>query len=158
MSAYRSTDIAAGFLRIYAEDSEIASPVSPMKLQKLVYFSQLTAVCTGDGIPIHTDDTKAWDYGPVEPVLYRTIRRFGSNTITLNNPEIAKVFAGAKKVCGREKDIVLEVWGHFKNWGAFALSALTHRKNSPWMITYERNPYGTIPIDLMREKGFGDAP
>ena len=52
--------------------------------------------------------------------------------------------------------VIKAAWDKFKDWTAYQLSMLTHRRNSPWTIVYTRQRYDVIPLALIKEKGFGD--
>lgn len=158
MKSYRSLDIAKRFLELAQSSPDHVADISNMKLQKLVYFSQLVSVCSFSSVPICSDDIRAWDYGPVEPRLYRSIKKFGSQFFSLSDPSVADIFRDAAKIEDAEaNDVISAVWEKFKGWTSIQLSALTHRRNSPWSITYANDRYGVIPVELMRQRKFGDA-
>src|SRR5262245_61420633 len=55
--------------------------LTPMKLQKLVYYAQ--GWCLGlNDCPIINEQVEAWQYGPVIPTLYHTFKEFGNGAIT----------------------------------------------------------------------------
>ena len=154
MKTYRAIDIAKQFVML--ADSENIK-ISHMKLQKLVFFAQLTALKDFNGTPIHSDSTLAWDYGPVVYELYNAIRRFGSGCIQLYDENGNDVFESAVAIDdGDVSSVIRAVWNHFKNWTAFQLSALTHWKNSPWSVAYSRQRSSEISLDLIKSNGFGE--
>ena len=153
---YTAVDVAKAFLERAQIDPDAIQDISNMKLNKLVYFAQLASVCLHNKA-IHRNDTHAWDYGPVVPKLYRLIKDFGAIAFSLSEEKIAQKFNEARKI---EEPDFLEainfVWTRMKELSAVQLSMLTHRRGSPWEIVYNRNRYGIIPLELMREKKFGD--
>lgn len=153
---YTAVDIAKAFLDRAQSDKDALSDISNMKLNKLVYFAQLTSVCLNNKA-IHLNNTHAWDYGPVAPVLYRLIKEFGAITFSLSDARVAQKFSAARPIEEPEfKEAIDFVWSRMKALTAVQLSMLTHRRGSPWEIIYNRNRYGIIPLELMREKKFGD--
>lgn len=153
---YTAIDVAKAFLERAQNDPDAIQDISNMKLNKLVYFAQLTSVCLHNKA-IHLNNTHAWDYGPVVPALYRLIKDFGAITFSLDDENVAHKFETAKKIEGADFLSAIEfVWTRMKGLTAVQLSMLTHRRGSPWEIIYNRNRYGIIPLELMREKKFGD--
>ena len=68
---------------------EIGSPVSNLKLQKILYFIQGIYLSTLDK-PCFSDDIEAWGFGPVISDVYHEFKGFGSNDI----PTIIKKIHG----------------------------------------------------------------
>ena len=124
-----------------------------MKLQKLVYYAQLIML-RYKGKPIHSDNTHAWQYGPVCPTFYKKIKEFGSREFSLGDTRMAEVFHDAKQLDEESMKVVRLVWAKLKGASAYYLSMLTHRPHSAWAITYEANQYGIIPIERMIAQGF----
>jgi uncharacterized phage-associated protein len=55
--------------------------LTPMKIQKLVYFANGWHLALKNE-PLINEQVEAWPYGPVIPSLYRAFRRFGDQAIT----------------------------------------------------------------------------
>lgn len=158
MTTYTSIDVAKRFLELAEQDDDYIQDISHMKLQKLVFFAQLMSVRNGIETPLHSDETQAWDYGPVEPKLYKLIKKIDLTNLTLKNKDVFDVFSKAQPIDDTESEEIIQfVWGKFKNWTAVQLSALTHRKSSPWYVVYTKARYGVIPLSIMHKKMFGDA-
>lgn len=158
MRAFTAISVARRFLSLAQNDAEAVQDLTNMKLQKLCYFAQLVAVCRNASQPLISDPFHAWDWGPVEPKLFRLIKRFGATYFSLNNPSVAEAFSSAEdiKAIDEEADkIISDVWGKFKTWTAVQLSALSHRRNSPWSCVYNSDRYGIIPISKMVELRWG---
>ncbi|MCI6589649.1 MAG: DUF4065 domain-containing protein [Lentisphaeraceae bacterium] len=155
--AYTSLQVANEFLKLARDDREAAQDISNMKLQKLVFFAQLLSVCMNIEQPLVSSHFHAWDFGPVSPLLYKKIKRFGANFLSLSNPEVASVFADCEPISEPwALGIIHAVWRQMKMYTSVQLSQLSHRKGSPWEIVYNANRYGIIPNTLMAEKKFGD--
>ena len=153
MKTYNAIDVAKEFLRLADADK---SPVTHLKLQKLVFFAQLTALCSRNEA-IHNNKTIAWDYGPVVTELYDAIKRFGAKNIPLRDENGTETLPDAKPIEDDDaKGIIRAVWLHFKDWSAFQLSNLTHRLNSPWSVTYSRSRNGVITHDAIKRYKWGE--
>ena len=160
MKTYSAIDVAAWFLDKAATDTDAVKDISNMKLQKLVFFSQLVSALTHADGTLHRDDTHAWDYGPVVPKLYRILRDFRGDPLSFSDPRVKEVFdaQNPEKIEDPEALGLLEsVWAKFRNWTAVQLSALSHRRNSPWSVVYSQTPYEVITPAIMRKYGFGEA-
>lgn len=99
-------------------------PMTAMKLQKLVYYSQAWHL-VWDEEPLFNEDIEAWANGPVVPALYRAHR----GRLQLQPEESLGGDASGLTNSERETiDAVLHAYGDKSaNW----LSELTHRED-PW--------------------------
>jgi len=55
--------------------------ISNLKLQKLLYIAHMFYLGETGGQPLLHEHFQAWEYGPVQPDLYRFARIFGSSPI-----------------------------------------------------------------------------
>src|SRR5215510_7158653 len=60
---------------------DLGQPLTPMKLQKLVYFAHGWSLAL-TGVPLIKDAVEAWRYGPVIPALYHEFKHNGARPIT----------------------------------------------------------------------------
>ena len=158
MRTYSAIAVAKRFLEL-ARDEHVG--LTTMKLQKLVFFSQVVSLKMF-GVPVHENASLAWDFGPVVKELYDLIHSLAitrpSKQISLNDGDVASAFGEVEEI--QDTDVLgltRAVWNRFKGWTAFQLSDLTHRPGSTWATVYSRSQYAVIPLDLIQEKGFGDA-
>lgn len=99
-----------------------AGPMTAMKLQKLVYYSQAWAL-VWDERPLFKARIEAWANGPVAPELYRLHRgKFKLSTWPRGS---------ADKIVGEEKETIDAVLDYYGDRSSFWLSQLTHREQ-PW--------------------------
>src|SRR5689334_17203169 len=56
-----------------ARSHEAGDPITPLKLQKLVYYAQAWYVALYDK-PLVRDEFQAWLHGPVSPRLYQRFK------------------------------------------------------------------------------------
>lgn len=131
--SYSAIHIANSILR-RAFDEEI--PVTPMKLQKLLYF--VTAYYgKRTGRDLITENFQTWKYGPVVSSVHYKFRPFGSDAINAFGKDIK----GNGFVADESKDADLRtaldsVWHSAKNIPAVDLAQLTHAENSAWWKAY----------------------
>lgn len=123
--------------------------VSPMKLQKLLYFIA-SDYAKATGKPLLSEQFQAWDYGPVVRSVYDEFRSFGGAPIRA----YAKDATGKSKMIKESKDEALResidrIWDHAKGKTAVSLSRITHSKGSAWFNTFQENRSGLIPQDAL---------
>jgi uncharacterized phage-associated protein len=99
-----------------------AGPMTHMKLQKLIYYSQAWSL-VWDEAPLFPERIEAWANGPVCPDLYYAHQ--GEFTVTEEPKGSAK---SLKKVERETADAVIK---HYGKKSALWLSDLTHRER-PW--------------------------
>lgn len=129
-------------------------PVSPMKLQKLVYIAHGWHLGFGYG-PLVSEAVQAWRYGPVIPAVYAAFASFGSKPITNRRADDFKLHDGKLTIsrvqlpdtpeAGLANRVVLEVWNAYKQFSAVELSNATHKPGTPWDEIKQNFPLGSIP-------------
>jgi|ERR1035437_59633 uncharacterized phage-associated protein len=130
------------------KDISESQQVSPMKLQKMLYFSYgwYSAIKNDT---LFKEHFQAWAYGPVVSEVYHEVKKYGNNSITslisnyfgdesdmfsfkLNTPKI-------KDDNIEFKAFLHEMWNIYSKHSAIALSEMTHIDGSPWKKTIENN-------------------
>lgn len=138
--AYSALAIANRFIDI-AKGCK-ATDLTPMKLQKLIYFAHAWHLHLKQQ-PLVSDRIEAWDYGPVIPTVYDEFRRFGRNNI--NEYGVIPVPADDGEGSGtglaipyvrnddtEVNDLLKKIWEVYSPYTALQLSDMTHEKGSPW--------------------------
>ena len=110
--------------------------VTPMKLQKLLYFVCRAYVQKTGQRPI-SEDFEVWQYGPVVLSVYGEFRSFRSNPIQC----YAKDAMGhSRKVNEINNPILADcidlTWAKYKRLNGIELSKITHQKESGWYRAY----------------------
>jgi uncharacterized phage-associated protein len=100
-------------------------PMSAMKLQKLVYYSQAWSL-VWDEAPLFPEPIQAWANGPVSPALYGYHR--GLFTV-----EPGAIPGDPGLLTGEERETVHGVLSYYGGMSAQALSDLTHAE-APWNL------------------------
>lgn len=109
--------------------------VSPMKLQKLLYFCHADYL-TQYGLRLIRQEFEAWDYGPVVPCLYAEFKRTGNGRITERATSFDPVSARripARCVLSEEQaQKVYAFYRFYSHMTAEELSDLSHVRGGPW--------------------------
>jgi uncharacterized phage-associated protein len=119
--------------------------ITPLKLIKLAYISQGFHLGYY-GKPIFDDEVEAWPYGPVIRSIYFAVNHFKRHEITKT------LFEHVNDDLSLEAQRVIDaVIKTYDKYDALELSALTHRKGSPWDITVrEKGINKIIPKSLIK--------
>lgn len=123
--------VADFFLRLAVAEGK---DLSPMQVQKLVYFAHgwyLAIV----GKPLIAESVEAWDYGPVIRSLYREFSKYGAAPIPAPDENCDEEPMGSV-----QEEVIRIVWDKYKGFDALQLSALTHQLDSPWMLVKRQRP------------------
>ena len=91
----------------------------------LAYFSD----------PLFDESVEAWKYGPVIPELYYALKHFRGGVLPVDGFE--KLVVEDKKFSSDSKELVDVVTAYYGQYTGRQLSALTHKKGSPWDKTYK---------------------
>ena len=138
-AAYRKAMVAADsleslfsvsekMLRVIAYIFEKLEEVTPLTLQKLLYFIQgiYSALF---GKPIFTEDCRAWIHGPVYPEVYDLFRDFKYNPV--DDARFALLKGTEDTLTEDERKIIDLVLNTFGMYGVKVLERITHSEN-PW--------------------------
>ena len=152
--AYPAIAVANEFIR-----AAKGEPLSPMKLQKLVYYAHGWYLALHDA-PLIEEHVEAWQFGPVVPELYRQLKRYSDVEIT----RPARQWRGGSKfyeprieneddISSRKAlDVIQSVWSAYGDYSATKLSNATHKPGTPWSKTYDQGCRSTvIPDELIKD-------
>lgn len=134
-------------LRVIAYVFEKLEEVTPLMLQKLLYFIQgiYSALY---GRPIFEEDCRAWVHGPVYPEVYELFRDFKYNPI--DDARFALFEGTAAALTEEEKNVIDLVVNTFGMYGGKVLERITHNED-PWKEA--RKGYGdSIPSSELLPK------
>ena len=163
---YETAAIANWFLDRAERDGV---QLSPMKLQKLIYFAHGWFLAL-TGNPLIDEHPQAWEYGPVIPSIYHEFKNFGRGAITdratvFKFPEKSREgfskFLSARIVTPRLDDdadveeLLEQIWKVYGHRSAVQLSNLSHESGGAWERAF-RAAAGKknveIPDDLNAEE------
>ena len=106
--------------------------ITPMKLQKLVYFLfQRYAKTTQN--KLFSEQFETWKYGPVLPSIYFEFNSYGSSPIK----KFARDAQGKVHILNIPSDKALndcwnDIWNRYKYYSGPELSAITHQEGTAW--------------------------
>ena len=125
MSTHSANQVADWFLsRINTESGDT---ISPLKLQKLVYYAQAWHL-TVFNTPLFDEKIEAWMHGPVAPSVYYRFQEVCRDcVIEIENIEIEKVDFSPES-----EQLLSEVYAIYGEHSASYLEALTHNE-TPWL-------------------------
>ena len=139
--------VSEKMLRVIAYVFEKLEEVTPLMLQKLLYFIQGIYLALY-GRPVFPEDCRAWIHGPVYPEVYDLFRDFKYNPI--DDARFALLHGTAEALSDDEKrvtDLVLDTFGMY---GGKVLEKITHNEE-PWKEA--RKGYGdSIPSNGLLPK------
>lgn len=135
--------VANGFLELAKKDGV---ELTPLKLNKLVYLAHAWHLALFDE-ELLDEYVEAWKYGPVVPSVYHTFKRFGNGPVSTPAFAIQPGMFGGRNVTQAElqgssdetqtiKQLLETVWKSYGKYSAAELSAMTHRKGTPWYQTW----------------------
>ncbi|OZG51734.1 hypothetical protein PSRA_0814 [Pseudoscardovia radai] len=119
-------------------------PVTPMKLQKLLFF-----VCCmyqrNTGRRLVSERFQAWRYGPVCPSVYVEFKGFRSGRITRYAQDaLGKSYVIDEGSSPALRSVLDVVWDRMKGYDAVYLSRVTHLPGSAWS---KANDGGHLYVD-----------
>lgn len=113
--------------------------VSPMKLQKLLYYVCVKYAQKTGNLPI-SEQFEVWKYGPVLSSVYAEFKPFGAKKIesyALNAKSRAMIVN--ETMNPTLKSCIDYVWNKLKGYSAVELSERTHQKGSGWYTAFQQN-------------------
>lgn len=115
-------DIANFFLQIV--DRDAGSTVTPLKLQKILYYAQGHYLAMFDK-ELFSEDFEAWAHGPANVQIYYEYKEYGFSAIDKPKgvvPNLDKSLV----------DFLYEIWNVYGIFDGKYLEYLTH-KEKPWI-------------------------
>ncbi|MCH8203477.1 MAG: SocA family protein [Proteobacteria bacterium] len=116
-----------------AEEQNVG--LTPLKLQKLLYFSHANFLVCHDG-PLVSEQFEAWSMGPVNKRLFRAFRDYGSNRIVSRaksfNPHTLKEREVALQLSPKVQLFLQEIFSFYGRLSAYQLSQISHETGSAW--------------------------
>lgn len=131
-------------------------PVSPMKLQKLLFFT----ACIYErksGRRLLSENFQTWKYGPVSPNVYDEFRGFGGQTIDRYAQDaLSRAYMADEKDDPVLAESLQLIWKNMAGMNAVQLSRVTHRINSAWYKAYQRGDVFISDEDMASDRTFDD--
>jgi uncharacterized phage-associated protein len=113
--------------------------VSPMKLQKLLYFVASEYGKRADA-PLLAETFQPWKYGPVVRSVYDEFRSFGGGPIRAYGKDAqGKAYMADERQDSHLARALDDVWRAAKSRSAVELSRITHLPGSAWDRAYREH-------------------
>ena len=120
-----------------------------LQLIKLCYLSY-GWYWTAANEKLFFENVEAWKYGPVIPELYFSLKHFSGQTLPANCLENLIIEDGT--FSSDAKKLVDSVVDFYGQCSGVELSALTHKKGSPWHKTYKAGEaWVPIPDNIIKK-------
>ena len=135
--------VANKFIELAAADG--GRELTPMQLLKLTYIAHGYSLALRS-VELIDNEVQAWQYGPVIPALYHSIKHHRDGGVK-PIPRFE-----ASELDDQECQLVEAVYAAYGHRTGIDLSNLTHQPNSPWSKVYKSNSLG-LPIsnDLIED-------
>ncbi|MCT9821641.1 Panacea domain-containing protein [Pseudomonas veronii] len=117
--------------------------LTPMKLQKLLFFAQSWHLRNkGESTPLFDDNFARWKYGPVIPSLYHELKTYGAKSIasTLSNVELdedGELMLVTPSIPASDADthkLIDQIISKYGGLSGTQLSYLTHEPGTAWEL------------------------
>ncbi len=133
---YRDAIDAKGLANLFLDWSDdVGVPISPMKLQKLVFFTHADFLVM-KGRPLVKQEFEAWDYGPVIPSLYDQFKRFKDRPVTERastfDPLSARAVQSTCTLHSDDHQLIRQMFDFYSALSAVHLSELSHEFDGAW--------------------------
>lgn len=136
---------------VLAKASKEGIDITPMKLQKLIYFICKEYVRQNDDL-LFTEPFEVWKYGPVLPSVYGEFSSYHSAPIkTYAKDSQGVVFVIDETRGAPAVQAIRAVWDKYKDCPAAQLSKMTHQEHTAWSSAKASNRR-TIDIDDIRKE------
>jgi len=143
---YDVRDIA-NFTLDYAESKGL--PITNLSLQKLIYFLHgwFSAIYLQ---PLIKNKFEAWQYGPVQKVLYDQFRAFGNAKIKENRAKYLNPLTGNLELRGYHiesdhADLISIILDQYLGRTASSLVTESHVEDGPWEYVWKQAEQSVYP-------------
>lgn len=119
----------ANSILVKAKESGIG--ITPMKLQKLLYFLYREFLQVYE-TALFSERFEAWEYGPVITSVYIAFKRFKSDPISDFYREVDGTVMLVSKRSTEFMEILDRIWKRYGLYSGMDLSRMTHTPGSAW--------------------------
>lgn len=131
--------------------------ITPMKLQKLMYFVACEYV-KRTGKELFSEDFGVWQYGPVLRTVYDEFKSFGKKPIAQYAKDASgKSFAIDESTAPNLKESIDYIWSKYRDYSGTSLSQITHQDGSGWSRAFCSNRDKITLDDMRADLTYGSA-
>lgn len=127
--AYSAMQVANAFIH-KAKEGKL-SGLTPMKLQKLMFFAQSWQI-KENGYPLFDDFFSRWPYGPVIPSVYHEFKDFRDKDITEYGKDAHSNIQMIDYQDEYSWTLIDDVIKEYGGYSASQLSWMTHQPGTAW--------------------------
>jgi len=133
--------------------------ITPMKLQKLIYFTYKKYLQDSGGTPLFAERFEAWRYGPVVPSVYNEFSHYSDKPIKRHHlGRDGKPWSVDESSSLFFKAAFDFVWERYKKLTGIELSTLTHMPDTAWEKAVNVKKPHLDDSDIQTEEWFkGDS-
>ena len=127
---YPSAAVARVFLDLaWSENSDL----SHLQVMKMTYMAHGFSLAIFRR-PLVSDPVEVWQYGPVFPCLHKKMMECGAGPMQIVSslPAEAGETDDGLANDSDQMELITAVYHKYKQYGGAALSAMTHRPETPW--------------------------
>jgi uncharacterized phage-associated protein len=144
--AYDARAIANYFLDYGASKGQT---VTTMSLLKILFFAHAWHLAK-TGKPLVGQPFEAWQYGPVNRVVYEQFKGFGDKPIDsracILNAAVGRYeIARCGEIDAETSGLLRNIFDYYSRFHPFQLSDLTHEKGSPWDEVWSEATRRSVP-------------
>lgn len=137
--AYSAAAVANAFIE-RSQRGELPD-LTPMKVQKLLFYTQSWYLRFNNGHPLFDDNFERWKYGPVIPSIYHELKPYGYHIVTNKISSVMPGPQGLRIVTSEiDKndldtiDLIDKISATYGRYSGSELSAMTHAEGSAWSL------------------------
>lgn len=115
--------------------------LTPMKVQKLLFYTQSWYLRFNDGTPLFDDNFERWRFGPVIPSIYHELKPYGYHPVTRKISSVICTPQGLKMVTPEINlsdvstiELVDQISEAYGKYSGQKLSAMTHAAGAAWSL------------------------
>lgn len=135
---YTAEQIANFFIYLSSDDPD--SDMTNMRLNKLLYISQMYYMHKHNGKPLFNDNIEAWEHGPVVYDTYKKYQEFGSNAINRLDPDFDE-----DEIDDETSDFLIELFVSTNKYSTSYLRDISHYYGGSWQRHYHGENRTLLP-------------
>ena len=135
-------DILLNAKYIISYFNENGKNITNLMLEKLLYFLEAIYMVVTDEDYLFYEDFCAWNFGPVNEIVYQQYKFYGRLPILLDEKVSIPL---------ENKKYIEQLYDLFKDFNASDLVGLSHQEGSPW-FSIDKQYDSEIPENVMISK------
>jgi len=126
--------------------------ITPMKLQKLLYFAYKRYLQTTNET-LFEEPFQTWRYGPVVESVYSAFKEYGANHIDkFYEDSKTQIWLADEDRSDTTRMALDFAWGRYSEYNGIVLSGYTHQPNTAWYKAVKKNSNTLDVGDIRKEE------